>query len=336
MLTDHKHGVVFQNNPFIDKLTVLPDKHIPTGPDWNKWFENRAKEYDQFWHLSHTCEGRHALNMGSSGFWWPQAYRRKICAGSYLETVHDICGVAHDFGPLFFPTEDEQVRALEVRDKPSEPGIVRFGGPFLAWVVSGSRVDKKHPYSGMAIARIIREMGIRVVMFGAGGPQFEDAKSIQDHVKRQNGTDHGLFLCLSPENSDPGGFQNWHTRRSLSQMLTATAVVTPDTGLAWAVAMEPMPKIVMVSHASAENITRHWRNTITLHADPAEIPCWPCHRLHDTVDTCVPMKDMGKAAACMGDISTELIVSAVKAALARDAAPLAAWPTRVTLRDFPG
>ena len=31
MLTDHKHGVVFQNNPFIDKLTILGDNHIPTG-----------------------------------------------------------------------------------------------------------------------------------------------------------------------------------------------------------------------------------------------------------------------------------------------------------------
>jgi ADP-heptose:LPS heptosyltransferase len=268
----------------------------------------------------------------------PAHYRRKICAGSYLETVHDICGVAHDFGPLYFPTEEETTRALDVRDKQSDPAaqIVRIGSRYLAWVVSGSRVDKMHPYSGMAIARIIRELGIHVVMFGIGGVQFENAKSITEHVARQNGADsRPPTLALSPENSDPGGEKNWNTRRSLAQLLLADAVVTPDTGLAWAAAMEPMPKVVMVSHASAENITKHWHNTITLHADPAEVPCWPCHRLHDTIETCTPMKDMGKAAACMGDISTELIVSAVKAALTRDASPLAAWPTRVTLRDFP-
>ncbi len=332
MLTDHKHGVVFQNNPHIDKLTILPDNHIPTGPDWAKWFERKSKEYEQFFHLSHTCEGRHALNVGSSEFWSPPAYRRKRCAGSYLETVHDFCGVAHDFGPLYFPTEDEQVRAKRTRDE-------QIGGPYIAWVISGSRIDKLHPYGGMAVARIIHELGIPVVAFGAGGVQYEHAKAISEHLVRQNGSDKGYHVALSPEGSDPGGPQHWDMRRSLAQLLLADVVVTPDTGLAWAASMEPMPKVVMVSHASAENITTHWRNTITLHADPAVIPCWPCHRLHDTIETCVPMKDLGKAAACMGDISTELIVEATRTALGwRDGeAPMLAakWPAHVELSDFP-
>jgi ADP-heptose:LPS heptosyltransferase len=338
MLSDHKHGVVYQNNPFIDKLTILPDNHIPHGPGWGDWFDRRAKEYDQFFHLSHTCEGRHALNIGSSSFLAPAWYRRQICAGSYLETAHDYCGVAHDFGPVFFPTEEERTRALLTRDGPPESDVRRIGGPFIAWVVSGSRVDKMHPYGAMAIARIVRELGARVMMFGAGGLQFTHASEIGDHVTRQNGTNEGLGVMISPENSDPGGAGHWNTCRSLSQIMLADVVVTPDTGLAWAVAMEPMPKVVMVSHASAENITKHWRNTITLHADPDIIPCWPCHRLHDTIDTCTPMKDLGKAAACMGDISTELIVQAVSSALKgtpSSEALVEKWPRHVTLRDFP-
>jgi ADP-heptose:LPS heptosyltransferase len=327
MMTDIKYGVVYQNNPFIDKLTVLPEGHIPPGPNWNEWFEKRAKEYDGFWHLSHTCEGRHALNTGTAAFWWPAAYRRKLCAGSYLETVHDIVGVAHDFGPLFFPEEEEFERGRKTK--------AEVGGRYLVWVIAGSRIDKVHPYSGMVVARIIRELDIAVMMIGAGGVQFEHAKTIAEHVKRQNGTDKGLHLALSPDTSDPGGHQHWGVRRSLTQALLADCVVTPDTGFAWATAMEPMPKVVLVSHASAENITSHWKNTITLHADPNEVPCWSCHRLHDTIATCTPARDLGIAAACMADISTELIVSAVKAALTRDATLLDAWPTRVTLRDFP-
>jgi ADP-heptose:LPS heptosyltransferase len=327
MLTDHKHGVVFINNPFIDKLTILPDKHIPPGPGWNEWFAQRSKEYELFAHLSHTCEGRHALNVGSSGFWWNQAYRRKLCAGSYLETAHDIAGVPYDFGPMFFPTEDELARARRTK--------AEIGDPYIAWVISGSRVDKIHPYSGMVISRIIQETGMPVVMFGAGGSQFEHAKAISEHILRQNSTDKGLHLALSPDGSDPGGHMHWNTRRSLTFLLLADLVITPDTGMAWAASMELMPKIVMVSHASAENITTHWRNTITLHADPDEIPCWPCHRLHDTIDTCVPMKDLGQAAACMGDIPTELIVQATKGALAKDASFADKWKTRVTLRNFP-
>jgi hypothetical protein len=33
-------------------------------------------------------------------------------------------------------------------------------------------------------------------------------------------------------------------------------------------AFEAMPKIMLLSHASEENITKHWVNTTTLHADP--------------------------------------------------------------------
>jgi len=64
----------------------------------------------------------------------------------------------------------------------------------------------------------------------------------------------------------------------------------------------------MVSHASAENITRHWINTTTLHADPDNVPCWPCHRLHNTIDTCVPFKPGTEVAACMADISVETLM----------------------------
>lgn len=326
MLSDHKHGVVYLNNPFIDKLTILPDNHIPTGPGWNEWFRLRAKEYELFVHLSHTCEGRHALNVGSSAFWWPAHYRRRICAGSYLETVHDIVGVAHEFGPMFFPTEEEIGRAVQTKQK---LGFDRY----LVWVVSGSRVDKLHPYSGMVVARIIREMDIPVVLMGSGGVQYEHAKTIIEHVRRQNGSDKGLCSALTPEDNDPGGHQHWDERRSLTFAQQADVVVSPDTGIAWAVSMEAMPKVIMVSHASPENITKHWSNTISLHADPAIIPCWPCHQLHDDISTCTPMKDLGQGAACMGDISTELIVSAVKAALNPEEreALRAKWPSHVTL-----
>lgn len=302
--TDKDTASVYLNNPNIDKLSRKADGDIPGGEDWQKWFVGRNKEYDIFVNLSHTCESHHALFKSSTEFWWPQDYRRKICAGSYIETVHDILGVPHTFGPLFFPTEDEYTRATHTRDE-------QIGGPYLAWVVSGSRVDKIYPYAAMAIGRIIRELELPVVMLGVGGKQFEMAKQIMEHVGRQNGSTKGLHLALSPENADPGGHQHWSVRRSLTQALLASVVVTPDTGVAWATAFEEMPKIVMVSHASAENITKHWVNTVTLHADQNRVPCWPCHRLHDTIDTCTPNKDGGHAAACISDISVETILSEV-------------------------
>lgn len=308
--TDKDTHTVFQNNPFIDKLTLKGEKDIPGGGDWTKWFTARANEYELFANLSHSCEYRHALFPDQTQFWWPQDYRRKLCAGSYLETVHDILGVPHEFGPLFFPTEDELVRATRTRDE-------QIGGSYIAWAISGSRLDKVYPYAAMAIARIIKELDKAVVMIGVGDKQFQMAEQISDHVGRQNGSKKGLHLALSPQNADPGGYQHWSIRRSLTQAQLAELVVTPDTGVAWAVAMEEVPKILTLSHASLENITKHWVNTVTLHADPDRVPCWPCHRLHNDESTCVPNKDGGHAAACISDINVETILTEVELALKR-------------------
>ena len=82
------------------------------------------------------------------------------------------------------------------------------------------------------------------------------------------------------------------------------------------VRLEPMPKIALLSHASAENITKHWLNTTTLHADQNRVPCWPCHKLHDTKDTCVENKEKN-GAACISDISVETIMGHVRKYLAQ-------------------
>ena len=86
-------SAIFRNNPFIDKLSFKEDGDIPGGESWQEWFQRRAKEYEVFAHLSHSMEDHHAFFKGQSKFWWPVEVRRKIAAGSYLETAHDIARV---------------------------------------------------------------------------------------------------------------------------------------------------------------------------------------------------------------------------------------------------
>src|SRR6185369_599038 len=178
---------------------------------------------------------------------------------------------------------------------------------FILWVLCGTRIDKVYPHAPVAVARIIKETGATVVLMG--GPsekEYSMATAIRENVERTNGSKKGLYLAV-PEGS---GERCWPLRTSLSFALVADLVVTPDTGTAWAVAFEKMPKIVMVSHASAENITKHWVNTTTLHADPNYVPCWPCHRLHDDPETCVPNKE-GNGAKCISSISVDKLVQDV-------------------------
>lgn len=309
VISSDPNHVVYLNNPFIDKLTIKKGNNkdlihggLPQNDlwAWQQWFASRAEEYDLFVHASHSCEGRHAVFKQMTAFWWPEKLRRKVLGGSYLETLHDLAEVPYKFGPLFFPTAEEYAAAFLAKQK--------IGERFILWVLSGTRVDKVYPYATMAVPRILKELGAPVVVMG--GPSEKEhamANAIRDAVQLTNSGRDNFHIAVPPIGSSEG---SWPLRTSLTFALCADLVVTPDTGTAWAVAFEQMPKIVMVSHASAENITKHWVNTTTLHADPKRVPCWPCHRLHDTPETCVENKEKN-GAACISDISVERLVQAV-------------------------
>ena len=306
VITQWPQHVVFENNPHIDKLSVHKPGDVPseTLEAWTRWHRVRSKEYEFFANLSHSVEVLKAFLPAQTQFDWPVAWRREYCAGSYVEAVAKVCGVdPAECEPRFFPTAEEEVKAKDTFDQ-------QVGKrPIIGWVLSGSRVDKIHPAGTLIIARLIAELGAQVVMVGAPGRDYEMAVRIQEHVKRQNGSLDGLHSMVDNFTPDMN-FENqkFPIRRILTQLRYCDLVISPDTGPAWAVAMEDVPKIIMVSHASVENITGGWRNTVTLHADPKLAPCWPCHQLHDTLDTCTP-DETKQAAACISSISVSSVLA---------------------------
>jgi hypothetical protein len=79
-----------------------------------------------------------------------------------------------------------------------------------------------------------------------------------------------------------------------------------------AVAMASMPKIVLLSHSSVENLTRDWVNTRSVHS--VDTPCAPCHKMVYTWDQCVRDEASGTA-ACMADIHPDQVWDALTQAL---------------------
>ena len=317
LTNDADATAVFENNPFISKLTKARDDDIPKDsmPSWQGWFAKRAREYEKFVNLSHSCETLVALPQSQTAFYWPDEWRRKHCGVSYLDAVAEICGVEPQFGePLFYPTEEEWQEAAETKAK--------VGERVIGWCVAGSRLDKYHPRSPMIVGRLIHELGLPVIMFGAGQREMDVVKATMEHLEKTYGTIAGLCearTCYEADGKtiarDKDGKQiHWPIRRSLTQMICCDLVITPDTGLLWAAGFEDMPKIALLSHATPENITKHFKNTVSLHADPERVSCWPCHRLHDTIEFCRPNKQ-NDGAACVGDISVEMILDAARTLL---------------------
>jgi hypothetical protein len=101
-------------------------------------------------------------------------------------------------------------------------------------------------------------------------------------------------------------------RNSLALALLADAVVATESVFANAVAMDPMPKVVMLSHSSHENLTRDWSNTAALQAP---VTCYPCHRIHNS-GAVMCSKDLSTgASACMASYSAEYVADLVRKAL---------------------
>jgi ADP-heptose:LPS heptosyltransferase len=301
-------ATMFENNPNIDKLTVLkqgfPD--WGDGHSWQKWYYDRSKEYAFFANLSHSCEVTGVAMKAQTPFWWPTKMRQKLFNRSYLEIVHDICDIPYDeIAPGFFPTEEEATLAAETKAK--------VGPRVVGWLLAGSRIDKHHHMADVMIAKVIRELGLPVMILGAPGKEFANAQLIEKEVKKLNKSLDGLHIGIS---ADPVN-STWGPRRIASQVQTCDIVVGPDTGPMWAVAMHAMPKVLMASHAGPTNVTKHWVNTTTLQADPKRVPCFPCHRLHDDNTHCTPNVD-NNGAACISDITVETVLETVANLMKRE------------------
>jgi len=76
-----------------------------------------------------------------------------------------------------------------------------------------------------------------------------------------------------------------------------------------------MPKVVMLSHSSAENLTRDWINTAALEAPVA---CHPCHRIHDSAAPMCGRDTHTGASACMAHYDAGTVAGLVLRALGLD------------------
>jgi ADP-heptose:LPS heptosyltransferase len=325
---------IFENNPHIHKIAAFDPNDMPEGEGRQAWHRHRAKEYAFFQDLSQSIEMRLAL-VRAQVSWYnrPHEWRQKFCGKSYLEEIADCCDLPYGvFDPLqqtFYPTEQEQEEAANaIKD-------YDLGQRFVAWIISGSRYDKIYPFASLVIHRIIRELGLPVVVLGApSSDQIAISTSIEANLKAQgNKKLDGFHTAISQSWTK----ENWPIRRVLTQCMSADVVISPDTGPYWAVAPMSMPKVVLLSHATPENITKYAVNTYSLHADATRVPCWSCHKLIDGPEYCVP-NEWNSGAACISDISPELVMEAVRAGLGCESSRermLKSWGSNVILPGSP-
>ena len=277
-----------KHDPHIDEFVVQDVDAIPNellGEFWT-YLE---KKYDKFVNLCESVESTLLTMPGNMSFTWSHQMRHKHLNKNYLEFAHDIAGVPMPSRPKFYQTDGEAEWAR--REYASMGGIV------IAWVLAGSGIHKTWPYVDEVMIDVMtRNPEVRIAFLGGADDSILEAGwEKEPRVFRRCGA--------------------WHIRQTLSFAKTADLVIGPETGILNAVAIEPVDKIVLLSHSSKENLTRDWVNTTSL--TPRNTSCYPCHKLHQNKDGFKYCREshIKGIAACQADIPPQDMIEAINKVL---------------------
>lgn len=295
--TQPKIEELLRHDPNIDAWMLQENDYVPNavlGPYW----KGISKRYDKIVNLSESIEGLLLTLPGRINHAYSDAARRRIIGHiSYQEHTHDIADVPYDFsGSRFYPTEQEHRWARAVRS--------RKDGPVIVWCVGGSASHKVYPWTQVVISWLLQRTPCQVILYGHEGVTADLAQFIMN--------------CLAEDHADMSRVTSiaglWDIRQSLSFAQVADVIVGPETGPLNATAQDDVHKVIYMSHSSADNLTKHWRNTTTLLPNPERAPCYPCHRLHMTHEFC-HIDEKVRSALCASAISAETVFEAIALAL---------------------
>lgn len=285
MTTPRGHGVI-AHDPNVDAFFIQDENQVP-----NQWllpfWEHQAKRFDKFINLSESIEGTLLAIPGRANHLWPQAVRHRNMNRNYQEFTAEVAELPFVPEGRFYatPEEAESVNALLGDDD----------CPTVMFALSGSSQHKFYPWQDTVIARILTDHPTaKVFLVG-------DAACMILEAGWEN---EPRVICLSDKLS---------IRETLALAQRVDVVIGPETGVLNAVGYEVgVSKIVLLSHSSIENLTKHWINTFSL--EPEGAPCYPCHRLHYGMKYCSEHQETG-AAMCQLSINPERVIEAVNTAI---------------------
>lgn len=278
---------VLRHDPNIERIVTLP-RGLLTDDELLEFWAWQAPKFDKWVNLVGSVEGRLLPHQSAQEFYLPQALRHKLMNTNYLDMVHDYAELpaGSECRQRFYPSAAERDLAKKLRaDLPGPLVLVSptGSGPFKAW-----------PHA-QKFMELMADRGIFTLMVG-------DLRDLPDlDIVQRGGVDYGHVVG-----------QEWPLRLALAMALEADAVVATESVFANAVAIEAMPKVVMLSHSSPENLTRDWHNCVTLEAPVA---CHPCHRIHNHGMALCAKDTRTGASACMAHYGAELVADLVTDAL---------------------
>jgi ADP-heptose:LPS heptosyltransferase len=219
---------------------------------------------------------------------------------NYVQFSHELAGVPHEPNVKFYASTEEKEWARKTRAK--------MGETVVMWSLAGSSVHKTWAGLDNILAALMTNFnGVHVVL--VGGPECAMLEAGWENEPRVH--------CTSGK---------WSIRQSLSFLAECDLVVGSETGVLNAAACMDVPKITLLSHSTHENLTRDWKNVISIASEKTVCPgrgnneAPACHQLHYGWVHCKQDPHQG-VAQCQADIDVDTvwqpIYRMIKAALER-------------------
>lgn len=253
------------------------------------WFP----QYERVIDFNEAVEGALLKREQSADYYWPDEQRRAQCNRSYLANHFSLAGLPlpAKYDTAFRPSDDERLGAEDV-----------VSAPFILWAIRGSAVHKWTPWADSVIARLLQAFPQHEIYLTGDDTSRRMAEQIVSSVSQwTHNAINRVKLML-----------NHDLREVLTIAQYADLVIGPETGVLNSVATTDIPKVALLSHSSAVNLTNDWANCVAL--APVNTPCYPCHRLHMDFAHCHKAPDQSSA-LCAFNISADAIVAAAEKAM---------------------
>lgn len=284
------------HDPHIDDWFIQDTDQVP-NQELAEFWQAQAKHFDRFINLSESIEGTLLAIPGRANHMWPDSVRRRRMGINYLEWTSEIAELPYTQDARFYATEEETQRAVDFLDRVRTrlDGELRIPQArphrmFVMWCLAGSSMHKFYPGQDDVIANLLAACP-EVVVLLVGDMACKILEAGWEQEER--------VVCLSGE---------LKVRDTLALAQQVDVVIGPETGVLNAVAFDAVPKVVLLSHSSVENLTRDWLNVDAM--EPQDTPCYPCHRLHYGREFCHEDPTTG-AAKCQVNISPKRVFEAI-------------------------
>lgn len=280
VMTTPRGQEVIKHDEFVDDWLILDTDQVPNQELFQFWADWSAR-FDKFINLSESVEASALAYPGRAQYAWPDELRREYYGRiHYLSLYHKIAGLPYEPHVHFFPTKEERNWAESEKSKHEK---------LIVWSLSGSSHHKAYPWTDSVLARLLLETDYTIALVG------DDFCRLLE----QGWEDEPRIIRTSGELS---------LRKTVALAQVADVVVGTETGVLNAVAYEANKKVILLSHSSVANLSVDWTNTVSL--APEHTPCYPCHKLHLSRQTCPEDEETG-AAICAARIAPDHVFKAI-------------------------